>query len=191
MRARATQAAAGRLAAQQRAQPAASESSTVRNARALLQVLRRLLLQSRLRPRARADDVLLQDLCSSTNTSRRFQSKGGVSAKRRVAGRKDDIARANREAARRSRRSYREVWRLLRCPAEVPFNAPQTFTVGEGFQPSRDEVTTPRHKNATWHASASLGIGLHRRADTLAAAASLCSLREAQQSAANGVACGL
>ena len=114
-----------------------------------------------------------------------------MSAKRRVAGRRDDIERGNREAARRSRRSYIEVRRLLRCPAEVLFDAPQTFTVGEGFQPSRDEVTTPRHKNATWHASASLGIGLHRRADTLAAAASLCSLREVQQSAANGVACGL
>ena len=191
MRARATQAAAGRLAAEQRAQPAASESSTVRIARALLQLFRRLLLQPWLRPRERADDVLLQDLCSTTNISRRVQSKRGVSAKRRVAGRRDDIERGNREAARRSRRSYIEVRRLLRCPAEVLFDAPQTFTVGEGFQPSRDEVTTPRHKNATWHTSASLGIGLHRRADTLAAAASLCSLREVQQSAANGVACGL
>ena len=125
MRARATQAAPGRLAAEQRAQPAASEISTVRIARALLQLFRRLLLQPWLRPRERADDVLLQDLCSTTNISRRVQSKRGVSAKRRVAGRRDDIERGNREAARRSRRSYIEVRRLLRCPAEVLFDAPQ------------------------------------------------------------------
>ena len=107
------------------------------------------------------------------------ESKGGVSAKRRVAGRKDDIARANREAAKRSRRSYHQVWRLIRCQAEVLSNAPQIFTVGEGFQPSRDEVTTPRHKNATWHASASLGIELHHGPHTPATLATLSYRREA------------
>ena len=59
------------------------------------QLVRRLLLQLRLRPRERADHVLLDRLSHTTNTAMKSESKCGWSAVMRGAERENSIARAH------------------------------------------------------------------------------------------------
>ena len=77
------------------------------------QLARRLLLQPRLKTRERADRVLLDHLRHTTNTAMKSESKRGVSAVRKGAGRENSIARAHRSPPHGSTSGFTMRWARL------------------------------------------------------------------------------